>query len=214
MAKKKGAGGKPQAYDESSGRYVADYTALGTQELRERQIIEIPANAEHPPVEKAFGFNRLDTKHHQRHAREMGFKIGLHTSGCYPGHLKEVIHLVDWVGLDVKASICDAQAYRWITGIEKSDPARNVSGALQIIQDAHVTYECRTTAHPDYLPDEKILKLAHELKDRAVDNFALQIYRKPKELELPFENVGHEYPESETIEALKVMFKQFELRRE
>ncbi|HIU37584.1 MAG TPA: anaerobic ribonucleoside-triphosphate reductase activating protein [Candidatus Aphodousia faecigallinarum] len=146
--------------------------------------------------------------------REMGFKIGLHTSGCYPEHLKEVIHLVDWVGLDVKASICDAQAYRWITGLEKSDPARNVSEALQIIQDAHVTYECRTTAHPDYLPDEKILKLAHELKDRAVENFALQIYRKPKELELPFENVGHEYPEPETIQALKVVFDSFELRRE
>ncbi len=74
MAKKKGAGGKRQAYDESSGRYVADYAAFGTQELRERQIIEIPANAEHPPVEKAFGFNRLDTKHHHRHALEMGFK--------------------------------------------------------------------------------------------------------------------------------------------
>ena len=72
MAEKKGGGGKPQTYDESSGRYVADYAAFGTQELRERQIIEIPANAEHPPVEKAIGFNRLDTKHHQRHAREMG----------------------------------------------------------------------------------------------------------------------------------------------
>ena len=47
---------------------------MGTQELRERQIIELPENAAHPPVEKAFGFNRLDTKHHQRHAREMGFK--------------------------------------------------------------------------------------------------------------------------------------------
>lgn len=74
MAEKKGAGGKPQTYDESSGRYVADYAAFGTQELRERQIIEIPANAEHPPAEKAIGFHRLDTKHHQRHAREMGFK--------------------------------------------------------------------------------------------------------------------------------------------
>lgn len=74
MAKKKGAGGKLQPYDERDGRYIADYTALGTQELRERQIIEIPASAEHPPVEKAFGFNRLDTKHHHRHALEMGFK--------------------------------------------------------------------------------------------------------------------------------------------
>ena len=74
MAKKKGAGGKPQPYDKDSGKYVADYAAMGTQELRERQVIEFPESAAHPPVEKAFGFHRLDTKHHQRHAREMGFK--------------------------------------------------------------------------------------------------------------------------------------------
>ena len=41
MAEKKGAGGKPQTYDESSGRYVADYAAFGTQELRERQIVPL-----------------------------------------------------------------------------------------------------------------------------------------------------------------------------
>ena len=41
MAKKKGAGGKPQAYDERDGRYIA-YTSMGTRELRERQIIELP----------------------------------------------------------------------------------------------------------------------------------------------------------------------------
>ena len=42
MAKKKGAGGKLQPYDERDGRYIADYTSMGTQELRERQIIELP----------------------------------------------------------------------------------------------------------------------------------------------------------------------------
>lgn len=42
MAKKKGAGGKLQPYDERDGRYIADYTSMGTQELRERQVIELP----------------------------------------------------------------------------------------------------------------------------------------------------------------------------
>ncbi len=146
--------------------------------------------------------------------KAMGFKIGLHTSGCNPEHVKRVIDSVDWVGLDVKASLTDSEAYRWIVGLEISDPARHVSETLEIIQKAQVAYECRTTAHPDYLPDEKILKLARELKDRGVENFALQIYRKPKELDLPFENVGHEYPEPETIETLKTLFPKFELRRE
>ena len=146
--------------------------------------------------------------------KEMGFKVGLHTSGCYPEHVKAVIDLVDWVGLDIKASLTDAEAYRWITGLEKSDPAANVSDTLKIIQNRGVDYECRTTAHPDYLPDEKILHLARELKDRGVKTFALQVYRKPKELDLPFANVGHEYPEPETLEVLKNLFEHFELRRE
>ena len=146
--------------------------------------------------------------------KAMGFKVGLHTSGCYPEHLASVIGLVDWVGLDIKASLSESEAYRWIVGLEKSDPAKNVSETLDLIQKAGVSYECRTTAHPAYLPDEKILKLANELKERGVETFALQIYRKPKELDLPFENIGHEYPEPETIEALKSLFTHFELRRE
>ena len=125
-----------------------------------------------------------------------------------------MIGFVDWVGLDIKASLADSEAYRWIVGLQKSDPAKNVSEALNLIQKAGVSYECRTTAHPDYLPDEKILKLAQQLKERGVETFALQIYRKPKELDLPFERVGHEYPEPETIEILKSTFSHFELRRE
>lgn len=146
--------------------------------------------------------------------KSMGFKVGLHTSGCYPEHLSRVIGFVDWVGLDIKASLADSEAYCWIVGLQKSDPAKNVSEALNLIQKAGVSYECRTTAHPDYLPDEKILKLAQQLKERGVETFALQIYRKPKELDLPFERVGHEYPEPETIEILKSTFSHFELRRE
>ena len=149
-----------------------------------------------------------------RKVKAMGFKVGLHTSGCYPEHVKNVINYVDWVGLDVKASLSDSQAYRWITGLEKSDPTANVRKSLNIIQQSRVAYECRTTAHPDYLPDEKILSLAQELKKAGVETFALQVYRKPKELDLPFTNVGHEYPESQTIEALKALFAHFELRRE
>lgn len=146
--------------------------------------------------------------------KERGFKVGLHTSGSYPEHVERVIHLVDWLGLDIKASLMDDEGYRWIVGLEKSNPAQNVSETLKIIQKSGVSYECRTTAHPAYLPDEKILTLADELQKRGVQNFALQIYRKPKELDLPFENIGHEYPEPETIESLKSSFPHFELRRE
>ena len=34
--------------------------------------------------------------------KALGYKIGLHTAGCYPERLKAVLPLVDWVGLDIK----------------------------------------------------------------------------------------------------------------
>ena len=75
MAEKKGAGGKPQEFDKSSGRYISDYSSMDASVLRERQKIELPSfSSSHPQPEKATGFNRLETKHHQRHAKEMGFK--------------------------------------------------------------------------------------------------------------------------------------------
>ena len=42
MAEKKGAGGKPQEFDKHSGRYVSDYVGIGTEDLCNRQIIELP----------------------------------------------------------------------------------------------------------------------------------------------------------------------------
>ncbi len=35
--------------------------------------------------------------------RELGLGVGLHTAGAYPHRLAEVLELVDWVGLDIKA---------------------------------------------------------------------------------------------------------------
>ena len=35
--------------------------------------------------------------------RELGFMVGLHTCGAFPGRLHELLPYLDWVGLDVKA---------------------------------------------------------------------------------------------------------------
>lgn len=146
--------------------------------------------------------------------KAMGYLVGLHTSGCYPTHLEPLLKWVDWVGLDVKASLSDEEAYRYISGLEKGEPASMVLSCLKLIQDAGIQYECRTTAHPSYLPDDKVIDLAKELNALGVKNYALQVYRLPPHLNLPFEKVGYEYPQKETIETLKSLFETFELRRE
>lgn len=145
--------------------------------------------------------------------KAMGFLVGLHTSGCYPEHLKTIIHKLDWVGLDVKAPLSDGVLYQKIVGRDKGDHAAAVSRCLDLLIEEKVQFECRTTAHPAYLSDESLLKLARELSARGVNHYALQVYRCPKELELPFENVGYEYPSKAILAILDELFENFELRR-
>ena len=72
--------------------------------------------------------------------RALGFAIGLHTSGAYPRRLAQVLPMVDWVGLDVKAPIGD---YSDVTGIPGSgftalaslDLVRNAGVALRGAHD-------------------------------------------------------------------------------
>ena len=76
MASKIGAGGKPQEYDESTGRYgdSPDYTGKG-KEYRQNTPYEEIIRGTVP--ETAYGFadkERKNTAHHKKHAKEMGFK--------------------------------------------------------------------------------------------------------------------------------------------
>ena len=54
--------------------------------------------------------------------KSLGMAVGLHTSGSYPRHLKEVIGLVDWVGLDVKAPPENAALFEAVTQLTQSVP--------------------------------------------------------------------------------------------
>ena len=47
----------------------------------------------------------------------LGFKVGLHSAGAYPGLLARVLPHVDWIGLDIKALPDD---YATVTGASPS----------------------------------------------------------------------------------------------
>lgn len=105
-------------------------------------------------------------------AKTLGYQIGLHTAGCYPDRLKAVLPLVDWLGLDVKA---DWQDYPGLTGVAGSGAA--AQAALALVLDANIAYEVRTTAHPQWLPDQSLQQLQQDLAAKGVKHFALQLYR-------------------------------------
>lgn len=103
---------------------------------------------------------------------DMGFKIAMHTAGMYPTRLAAVLPWLRWVGLDIK---CDAAGYDAITGRRGS--ARPVDQSLQLLLDADIAFECRTTWSPAWLSEGELLQLASGLAARGVQSYAVQNYR-------------------------------------
>ncbi len=104
-----------------------------------------------------------------REIRELGYKIGLHTNGAYPERLRELLSLIDWVGLDIKALPED---YPAITGVSGSGEL--AWSSLQILLESKVDLEVRTTLMPTWTP-EYIQTLSQRLADAGVQNYALQV---------------------------------------
>lgn len=104
--------------------------------------------------------------------RAMGFSVGLHTAGMYPQRLAAVLPLVDWVGMDIKAS---AHGYDAITGVAHSD-APAFASAAQVLASG-VAYEFRTTLHPTLQGPAQVRALAQQLHAMGVRHYALQQFR-------------------------------------
>ena len=107
-----------------------------------------------------------------RDVRALGFGVGLHTAGTYPRRLAEVLPLVDWVGIDVKASFDHYDAITRIT-----DSGRQALASAELVLASGVPHEFRTTIHPDLHTEADILALAARLSAMGVKRYALQQFR-------------------------------------
>jgi pyruvate formate lyase activating enzyme len=104
--------------------------------------------------------------------RSLGFRVGLHTGGMYAHRLAEVLPLVDWVGMDVKAPFAE---YARITGAAGSG-TRALAGLQQVLASG-IDHEIRTTVHPALLNDAEVVGLAHDLAGRGVKHYVIQAFR-------------------------------------
>jgi pyruvate formate lyase activating enzyme len=148
-----------------------------------------------------------------RAVKEMGFMVGLHTGGSYPRRLAEIIGMIDWVGLDVKAAPGEEQDWHRIVGVRGAESLWEES--FGIIRRAGTPLECRTTVHPDYMSEESIRRIARFLREKGVDTYALQLYRNPPGLLMKkFPAIGADYPSKGLLADLKAAFPHFVLRRE
>ncbi len=101
--------------------------------------------------------------------KDTELKIKLDTNGCYPERLEEIIHLVDYVALDVKAP---SNKYQEITGASIWD---DVKKSMEIVRNSPNTFlECRTTYVPGLLDKGDIQEIVNDIN---CDLYTIQQFR-------------------------------------
>lgn len=110
--------------------------------------------------------------------KELGFAIGLHTNGFYPELLRKVSHIVDWVGLDFKAT---KEHYKDLTKIDIAYDRMMESLKYWVATGRGL--EVRTTCDPRFVSKEDLLEIARISSGLGVKNFAVQKYTPYHECE-------------------------------
>lgn len=135
--------------------------------------------------------------------KAMGFEIGLHTGGYNPKIVSELIPILDWIGLDIKSP---QYAYDRITGANSS--GNNVWESLNIVSHSNLSYEIRTTYHPDLLTESDMIILATELAHANVKNWVLQTFRAKGCTDSVLVSNQHTVPNSMFLKRIEAVFLQ------
>jgi anaerobic ribonucleoside-triphosphate reductase activating protein len=111
------------------------------------------------------------TIEYMRRVRELGFKIGLHTNGFYPETLRRASDVVDWIGLDFKAT---REKYPDLTG--QHIAYDNMIKSLDMWRETGRDFEVRITCDPRFITKMDLIEIAEILHQRNVANIAIQKY--------------------------------------
>ncbi|MBR1944492.1 MAG: anaerobic ribonucleoside-triphosphate reductase activating protein [Alphaproteobacteria bacterium] len=116
--------------------------------------------------------------------KDMGFLIGLHTSGVIYNNFIKVLPLVNWVGFDVKQIF---NKYSDITQINNSEI--QVMKSLDALINSNVKYEIRTTVDTRYISQKDMVNIAKYLNSNNVKEWTLQkciLRSKEENINVPF----------------------------
>lgn len=137
--------------------------------------------------------------------REMGFPVGLHSSGAYPERLEKILPLLDWIGFDLKT---DYENYAALTGAPGS--AARATQSARLIIASGLEHEFRLTWHHQVLTAESALLAARFAAHLGARRFVLQAFR-PEGVSAASLSPAS-LPPAELISALSELFADFELR--
>ena len=111
------------------------------------------------------------TIEYMRRVRDLGFKIGLHTNGFYPDTLARAADVVDWIGLDFKAT---REKYPDLTG--QHIAYDNMIKSLEIWQKSGKDFEVRITCDPRFISKDDLVQITDILSAKGVKKIAIQKY--------------------------------------
>lgn len=101
--------------------------------------------------------------------RDLGFAVGLHSSGIYPEPLRLVLGRLDWIGFDWKAPPTRPEQ-----ALGRAVPGTRLTAALDLMLASGVAYEIRTTYHPAVLGEQDLIDMAEALAARRVRGWVIQ----------------------------------------
>ena len=140
--------------------------------------------------------------------KDLGFKIGIHTSGVYPDKLREILPYTDWVGLDIKAPWA-----KYDTLCGRPQMISKVQESLKILLDANISFEARTTCDPLHLIPEDIIQIATELHQLGVKVYAMQKYRTfPGDTNPPEQSAINAFFKPEILKQIQTLYPDLILR--
>jgi len=108
---------------------------------------------------------------YMKRVRDLGFNIGLHTNGFYPDLLKKAEPIVDWIGLDYKAT---RAKYESLVG--NSIAYEQMSKSLDFWIGTGKDFEVRITCDPRFITKDDLKEIIDDCAARDVKKIAIQKY--------------------------------------
>ena len=110
-----------------------------------------------------------------RKVKELGYLVKIDTNGTNPRLLKELMEIVDYVAMDIKAS---RESYEKVTlvtvAIEKIDES------VDILKNSNITYEFRTTVVPGLFDEKEAERIGEWLEGAKL--YMLQQFNPKKDM--------------------------------
>lgn len=101
--------------------------------------------------------------------KQLGYLVGIHTSGVLTDRFVNVLNYVDWVGFDIKTEF---DKYHKITRLDNSGESAKES--LLALLNSGVDFELRTTVDSRYIEDQDLINIAKFLRENGVKKWILQ----------------------------------------